>query len=149
MNGFKRNLYIMPEVGKRPTTTDVARLCGVTPATVSRVLNKKKKFSTSEAVREKITETARRLGYVPDLAARNLNRGATHIIGVFASPRTHIAEGINESILEGIAAVLHPQGYDVFFELSSNENHGHAIPSWRFDGAILMQMPKLETISEL
>jgi LacI family transcriptional regulator len=149
MNGFNRNLYIMPGVSKRPTITDVARLCGVTPATVSRVLNKKKKFSTSDAVREKITETARKLGYVPDLAARNLNRGATHIVGVFASPRTHIAEGINESLLEGIASVLHPQGYDVFFELSSNENLGHAIPSWRFDGAILMQMPKPETIVEL
>jgi LacI family transcriptional regulator len=149
MHGFSRNLHIMPDVGKRPTITDVARLCGVTPATVSRVLNKKKKFSTSDAVREKILETARKLGYVPDLAARNLNRGATHIIGVFASPRTHIAEGINESLLEGIASVLHPQGYDVFFELSSNENRGHAIPFWRFDGAILMQMPKSETIAEL
>jgi LacI family transcriptional regulator len=150
MNGFNRNLYIMPRVvNKRPTITDVAKLCGVTPATVSRVLNRKKKFSTSPAVREKIVETAKKLGYVPDLAARNLNRGATHIIGVFASPRTHIAEGINESLLEGIAAVVHPQGYDVFFELSPNENRSHALPFWRFDGAILMQMPKPETVAEL
>ena len=28
-------------------------------------------------------------------AARNLNRRSTHIIGLFASPRTHVAEGIN------------------------------------------------------
>ena len=56
---------------------------------------------------------------MPDLAARNLNRRSTHIIGLFASPQTHIAEGINESLLEGIAEVLHAGGYDVFFELSS------------------------------
>ena len=55
---------------------------------------------------------------MPDIAARNLNRGSTHIIGVFANPLTHVTEGINESLLEGIAEVLHAGGYDVFFELS-------------------------------
>jgi LacI family transcriptional regulator len=139
----------MPLVRGRPTITDVAKICGVTPATVSRVLNGKKKFSASEAVREKILDTARKLGYVPDLAARNLNRRNTHIIGLFASPRTHVAEGINESLLEGIAETLHAGGYDVFFELSSTDGPEKALPFWRFDGAILMQAPKLETITEL
>src|SRR4051812_37471126 len=149
MNRFTGNPRIIADVGKRPTITDVAKLCGVTPATVSRVLNAKQKFSTSEAVREKILETARKLGYVPDLAARNLNRQQTRIVGVFASPRTHIAEGINESLLDGISAELHPGGYDVFFELSPTDNRRHAVPFWRFDGAILMQAPKIETITEL
>jgi LacI family transcriptional regulator len=149
MNGTERNIARIPVVVKRPTITDVAKLCGVTPATVSRVLNAKSEFSTSDAVRERILETARKVGYVPDLAARNLNRQSTHIIGVFASPRTHIAEGINESLLEGIAGVLHPAGYDVFFELSPLNDIKHALPFWRFDGAILMQAPKPETVAEL
>ena len=149
MDSFDGNLDIMRRVRNRPTITDVAKLCGVTPATVSRVLNGKKKFSASEAVREKILDTARKLGYVPDLAARNLNRRDTHIIGLFASPRTHVAEGINESLLEGIAEVLHAGGYDVFFELSSSDGPERALPFWRFDGAILMQAPKSETVVEL
>jgi len=149
MNGTELNIARIPVVVKRPTITDVAKLCGVTPATVSRVLNAKSEFSTSDAVRERILETARKVGYVPDLAARNLNRQSTHIIGVFASPRTHIAEGINESLLEGIAGVLHPAGYDVFFELSPLNDIKHALPFWRFDGAILMQAPKPETVAEL
>ncbi|HWB54871.1 MAG TPA: LacI family DNA-binding transcriptional regulator [Tepidisphaeraceae bacterium] len=136
-------------MGSRPTITDVARLCGVTPATVSRVLNGKKKFSTSEAVREKIIATARKIGYVPDLAARNLNRGTTHIIGLFASPQTHVAEGINEALLEGLAQALHAGGYDVFFELSPTATQDRALPFWRFDGAILLQAPKRETVLEL
>jgi len=81
----------LPAVRNRPTITDVAKLCGVTPATVSRVLNGKQKFSASEAVRQKIFDTALKLGYVPDLSARNLNRRATRIIGLFASPQTHVA----------------------------------------------------------
>src|SRR5438067_11283463 len=103
----------MHPVRGRPTITDVAKLCGVTPATVSRVLNGKKKFSASEAVREKSLETAQKLGYVPDLAARNLNRRSTRIIGLFYSPQTHVAEGINESLMEGIAEDLTAGGCDV------------------------------------
>jgi LacI family transcriptional regulator len=149
MNAAGPKVPILPSVGSRPTITDVAKLCGVTPATVSRVLNGKKKFSTSDAVREKIIGTARKLGYVPDLAARNLNRKETHIIGLFASPQTHVAEGINESLIEGIAEVLHAGGYDVFFELSAITGMKDSLPFWRFDGAILMQSPKPETITEL
>src|SRR3954454_2863481 len=147
MHATADNLRIIPAVRGRPTISDVARICGVTPATVSRVLNGKKKFSASEAVRQKIFETARKLGYVPDLAARNLNRRSTRIIGLFASPQTHVAEGINESLIEGIAETLHAGGYDVFFELSALS--ARAMPSWRFDGAILMQAPKPETVTEL
>ena len=139
----------MPGMSRRVTIVDVANVCGVTPATVSRVLNAKKKFSTSEAVRERILGAAKKMGYVPNLAARNLVRQETRIVGVFASPLTHIAEGINESLLEGFASVLHPADYDVFFEMSPAQSRKHAVPFWRFDGALLMQQPKPETVAEL
>lgn len=139
----------VPRLGRRVTITDVAKACGVTPATVSRVLNGKRDFSASEAVRRKITAAAEKLGYVPDLAARNLNRGNTHIIGLFASPRTHVAEGINDALIDGLVEVLHANGYDVFFELSAAGRQDEALPFWRFDGAILLQSPKPETVTEL
>ena len=119
----------------RPTLIDVARLSGVTPATVSRVLNKKAKFSVSEAVRERILAAANRLGYAPDLAARSLNAQRTQIIGIFTSPQTHIAE------------VLRASDYDVLFDLSAARKH--AMPFWRFDGAVLLQSPPMEMIAEL
>jgi len=138
------------DVNKRPTITDVARLSGVTAATVSRVLNNKKKnFSTTEAVRTKIWDTARQLGYQPDLSARSLSLRNTRVVGLFASPQTHVAEGINESLLEGIAETLHAGGYDVFFGLSPVRSTKNALPFWRFDGAILMQQPKPETVAEM
>jgi LacI family transcriptional regulator len=134
---------------RRVTIIDVARQCGVTPATVSRVLNNKKKFSTTEVVRTKILETARKMGYVPDLSARNLNRGTTNIVGLFASPLTHVAEGINEPLLEGMADVLHNGGFEVFFEFGAITRAQASLPFWRFDGAIVMQAPKAGTIREL
>ena len=134
---------------RRVTLTDVAKLCGVTPATVSRVLNGKTEFSASEAVRLRIVETAHKLGYVPDLSARNLNRRETHIIGLFASPQTHFGEGINDALLDGIAEVLHAQNFDVFFELAAGSEDRPPLPFWRFDGAILIQAPRPATVAEL
>jgi LacI family transcriptional regulator len=113
------------------------------------VLNRKKHFSTSEAVRDKIFDTAKKIGYVPDLAARNLNRRSTRIIGLFSAPHTSFTWGINQSLLQGATAVLHAEGYDVFFEVSSPHKTDHALPFWRFDGAILLQSPKPEIVGEL
>jgi len=138
---------VPPRIPGRVTLTDVARLCGLTPATVSRVLNRQKSFSTSDAVRARIHATAEKLGYVPDLTARNFRRRETHIVGVFANPLAHVTEGINESLLEGVAEVLHAAGYDVFFELRSNPKA--TFPTWRFDAAILLQQPRPEIVAEL
>jgi LacI family transcriptional regulator, galactose operon repressor len=134
-------------VRSRPTLSDVARLCGVTPATVSRVLNKKKAFSTSPAVRLKILDAAQQLGYAPDLAARSLNRRATRIIGMFASPATPVAEGVYVQMIEGALEVLHASDYDVFFDLSASRKH--TVPFWRFDGALLLQSPRPGIVEEL
>ena len=134
---------------KPPTIKDVAHLSGVTPATVSRVLNAKRNFSVSDAVRARIEAAAREIGYVPNLAARNLNRRQTHIVGVFGAPGTHFGEGVNESLLEGIAAVLHNARYDVFFQMTSGDRGAAALPFWRFDGALVMQAPRHETLAKL
>ena len=131
----------------RPTLSDVARLCGVTPATVSRVLNKKQTFSTSPAMRLKILDAAQQLRYVPDLAARNLNKRTTRIIGMFASPATPVAQGVYVQMIEGALEVLHASDYDVFFDLSASRKH--TVPFWRFDGALLLQSPRLGIVEEL
>ncbi len=130
-----------------PTLSDVAKLCGVTPATVSRVLNKKKAFSASPAVRRKIHDAAEKLGYMPDLAARSLNRRTTRIIGLFASPATPVAEGVYVQLIEGALEVLHASDYDVFFDLSASRKH--TVPFWRFDGALLLQSPRPGMVAEL
>ncbi len=136
------------EDGNRVTISDIAKACGVTAATVSRVLNKKKQFSASQAVRDRIFETAEKLGYVPDLAARSLSRKQTRIVGIFASPYTHVAEGINERLLDGLSETFHDSGYDVFLEVGSKDPD-RGPPFWRFDGAVLLQSPKAATVREL
>ncbi|MGN9842118.1 LacI family DNA-binding transcriptional regulator [Nonomuraea sp. H19] len=59
---------------RRPTMTDVAREVGVTAKTVSRVLNDE--GPVAEETRERVMAAVRKLGYQPNLMARNMRVGA-------------------------------------------------------------------------
>ncbi|WP_432105355.1 LacI family DNA-binding transcriptional regulator [Streptomyces sp. bgisy091] len=61
----------------RPTSRDVARAAGVSQATVSLVLGDKWRGRVSAATAERVRDSARELGYRPNLAARSLRLGDT------------------------------------------------------------------------
>ncbi|MEU1010859.1 LacI family DNA-binding transcriptional regulator [Streptomyces sp. NPDC005890] len=63
-----------------PTSADVARLAGVSRATVSYVLNNTSAVRISEATRRRVHEAARELGYVPHAAARSLRAGHSRMV---------------------------------------------------------------------
>lgn len=69
----------------RPTQIDIARAAGVSPAVVSLVINGRAngKIRISDATQGRVRDAIRELGYVPNLAARQLAGGPTHVIGVF------------------------------------------------------------------
>ncbi|MFE5188249.1 LacI family DNA-binding transcriptional regulator [Streptomyces sp. NPDC056628] len=64
----------------RPTSRDVAQAAGVSQAAVSLVLGDKWRGRVSPATAERVREAARRLGYRPNLAARNLRLGHTRTV---------------------------------------------------------------------
>ncbi len=53
----------------------IAQITGVSPSTVSRVLNNKNHKCASEEIKDKIWSAARELGYLPNESARNLKKG--------------------------------------------------------------------------
>ncbi|WP_327120313.1 LacI family transcriptional regulator [Streptomyces sp. NBC_01341] len=61
----------------RPTSRDVARAAGVSQATVSLVLGDKWRGRVSAATADRVRDSARELGYRPNLAARSLRLGRT------------------------------------------------------------------------
>ncbi|MET9361105.1 LacI family DNA-binding transcriptional regulator [Streptomyces sp. NPDC006632] len=73
-----------------PTSADVARLAGVSRATVSYVLNNTSAVRISEPTRIKVRAAAEELGYVPHAAARSLRAGHTRIVLL---PTAHIPVG--------------------------------------------------------
>jgi len=64
----------------RPSIKDIARLAGVSTATVSRVLNDSP--NVSPKTREKVLQIIRKLNYVPSHTARSLRRERTFSIGL-------------------------------------------------------------------
>jgi DNA-binding LacI/PurR family transcriptional regulator len=70
---------------RRPTSHDVAKLAGVSQATVSLVMSQKGRgVGISEDTERRVLEAARSLSYYPNSLMRSLRRGRTGIIGAFA-----------------------------------------------------------------
>ncbi|MEV7544878.1 LacI family DNA-binding transcriptional regulator [Streptomyces sp. NPDC089915] len=78
-------------MGKEPTapavvtSADVARLAGVSRATVSFVLNNTQAHRVSDTTRARVLEAAQQLGYVPHAAARSLRAGRSNLVLMPAS----------------------------------------------------------------
>ncbi|GAB3562217.1 LacI family DNA-binding transcriptional regulator [Amycolatopsis endophytica] len=69
---------------RRPTQADIARLAGVSQATVSLVLNDRDSdVRISPATRQRVLAAMREWGYVANLSARSLAGGRSRIIGVY------------------------------------------------------------------
>lgn len=66
---------------KAPRIADVARAAGVSPTTVSFVLNDWPQANISNDTRERVWSAARELGYRPNAAAKVLRTQRTHTIG--------------------------------------------------------------------
>lgn len=69
----------------KPKIKDVAKLAGVSPTTVSRVLNNRGYLSAD--VREKVAKAMKELNYIPNDLARSLYKQRTNLIG-FIFPTT-------------------------------------------------------------
>jgi DNA-binding LacI/PurR family transcriptional regulator len=91
---------------RRPGSTDVARLAGVSQKTVSRVFNNEP--HVKDEVRQRVLQAARELGYRPNTAARALLSGRTRRIGVVALGSTLYGPA---SLLVGIERAARTTGY--------------------------------------
>jgi LacI family transcriptional regulator len=139
---FLSGYHRMAENNKIPTVRQIAAECGVSEATVSRVLNENYKhgFSVSPAVRQKIFDVAENLGYRPNLAARNLVQRQTQMIAVLGTDLVIGWPGnIYQTIINASVKSLHLRGYDVCLSVPNLEKSDTELPAWRVDGAIVMQ----------
>ena len=67
---------------KKVTSTDVAKLAGVSQTTVSFVLNNRSDISISEETRNKVITAAKELNYVPGTFSKDSKAGITKTIGL-------------------------------------------------------------------
>ncbi|MBN1125108.1 MAG: LacI family DNA-binding transcriptional regulator [Sedimentisphaerales bacterium] len=135
-----------------PTVREIASHCGVSNATVSRVLNGNYSngFSVREEVRQLITQIADELGYRPNLAAKNLVQRKTKIIGilgynmVFGWP-----SNIYQVTTEAAVRYLQDHEYDICSTAPNFLRDDTELPPWRVDGIIVLQECSSRTIEQM
>lgn len=131
----------MSENSSIPTVKEVAARCGVSQATVSRVLNQKYEhgFSVREELKQRILEVAEELGYRPNLAARNLVRKQTKIVAMLGCKAIFGWPGnLYPTIIDAAVQALHTRNYDVCISVPKEDDNSE-LPAWKIDGAIVLQ----------
>jgi DNA-binding LacI/PurR family transcriptional regulator len=83
--------------------TDVAREAGVSPTTVSLVMNQARSSRVSDITRKKVLETIKRLDYRPNLIARRLVSGKTNSIGLYIPFKSPIFD--NYALIRLVAGI--------------------------------------------
>ncbi|MGE5591190.1 MAG: LacI family DNA-binding transcriptional regulator [Bacillota bacterium] len=92
----------------QPTIADVARLAGVSTATVSRVINSQS--IVAPATRERVLTAVRELGYQPNALAASLVRQRSHTLGVVLPD---ISNPFFPQVVRGLEDAAHASGYNV------------------------------------
>jgi DNA-binding LacI/PurR family transcriptional regulator len=116
------------DVRRRPTQADVAQLAGVSPSIVSAVVNGRPagNIRVSEATRQRVRDAVRHLGYVPNLAARNLARGRNRILGIFSYEPVFPLESQSfyHEVLVGIEEQAETRGYNLLMFSAAKNQEG-------------------------
>ena len=130
-----------------PTTIkDVAAKVGVSPSTVSRVLNDRPGISPQ--TRERVLQAAQELNYSPSIAARSLATARTYSIGYIgykynsSSPADFRPSDVTSSTLEGIDEELTRRSYHMLITYADKEtvkrlDVPNMVRQSRVDGLIL------------
>ena len=101
------------------TLSDVAALAGVSPKTVSRVINDEP--GVAAGTRDRVLEALADTGYCPDPAARSLRTGRSGLIGL-AVPE--LAQPFFAEIADGIAAAAARHGWSVVLGVTGERGEG-------------------------
>jgi LacI family transcriptional regulator len=119
------------------TMRDVARLAGVSVATVSAVVNSS--ATVSEVRSKRVREAMEALDYYPDQVARSLKVGRTNVVGMVVPDITNI---FFPQLIRGAEDAARQQGYSVIL-CDSNEDpeeerrHLDTLFSRRVDGVLI------------
>ena len=108
----------MPRRTRRVRQSDIAKLAGVSQTTVSLVLNGSPAGAAlPQETRQRVLDTAERLGYVADPAARRLAAGRSFLIGLHTFTPTFPVDLRNSyyPFLVGVEEEAAAKGYDLLF----------------------------------
>jgi len=129
---------IGPEILKRASIKDVARMAGVSIATVSRCINEPERVR--EKTRIRIQDAILKTGYSPNTLAQSFRRGKTHVIMVVLPS---VGDPFFTNVMRGIRSVASNRGYSLLinetqFNTMTEDEIGSMVVSRMADGIVLL-----------
>ncbi|WP_055477708.1 LacI family DNA-binding transcriptional regulator [Sphaerimonospora mesophila] len=125
------------------TIRELAHLCGVSPATVSRVFNNPDVVNAK--TREQVMSTAQRIGYLPNESARTLATKKSFMVGLVWDTdhrRPGWRHPFFQEILIGLKTALSGRGYHLLLLATSSDKtpdaYLHAVRRHNIDGVVLI-----------
>lgn len=123
---------------ERASIKDVARIAGVSIATVSRCINDPERVR--ESTRRRVHEAIAQTGYSPNTLAQSFRRGRTHIIMVVLPS---VGDPFFTAVMRGIRSVASGEGYSLLinetqFNTMTEDEIGSMVVSRLADGIILL-----------
>jgi LacI family transcriptional regulator len=129
------------------TLYDVARVAGVSTATVSRVVHGHDRVRSS--TRQRVLEVIETLGYVPDGAAQSLSRRRKEVIGLVSVERLGVQSHIEEvnllfvdEVVRGVEATLREIGWSLLISFLQSGEHAYKrlqSMSGKLDGLLIAE----------
>ncbi len=128
---------------RRPQMADVARLAGVSRATVSRALSDSP--AISEQTKQSVREIARSLNYTVNVGAKNLRQGTNRTVGFVIPYQTSVRQAVSDpfflSMLGSVADAVTDRGFEMLVsrvDATAIDQVASAFESGRACGVILI-----------
>ena len=128
----------------RPTIRDVAKKLNLSITTVSRALDGYD--DVAEETRQLVINTARKMGYTPNRAARQLRRQKTETIGfILPAGAQHFSEPFFTEFIAGLGSELASRNYDLLVSaVGTDQDEDQMYQRWanggKVDGFILNRL---------
>jgi len=115
------------------TIKQIAECVGVSPSTVSRVLNGSRQHVISEQTRQRVLQAAEELGYQPHLGARSLVTGRTCMVALWMH---HLYTAFHGQVVHLVEATLWQSGYEMLIRQVGHQSEPPRHGWGRVDGII-------------
>ncbi|WP_028633941.1 LacI family DNA-binding transcriptional regulator [Pseudomonas parafulva] len=123
---------------ERVTISEVARVAGVSKATVSRYIGGDRQL-LADATAARLAQVIEQLGYRPNQMARGLKRGQTRLIGMLVAD---ILNPYSVAVMHGVETACRQHGYSLVVcntnrDDEQERHHLRALQSYNVEGVIV------------
>jgi LacI family transcriptional regulator len=127
---------------EKMTIHDVAKAAGVSTGTVSRALNDR--AGVNAETRKHVLEVVAKMGYVPDIGARQLARGSRSVVAITRYSDTSLRNPYYTLLVDEIQQALMGSGYAVHIVRNDTELFGSNIAGAIIPGLHIQDLRPIE-----